>query len=257
MATLRALPKVRCHNLEELETLLSTLDRILIALQDDDRGDDEIRSQHLCFTVKEKLPVEYVREYKYWLNERDEDDDFKRLVQWIERRVCIMDEAKEETGEFVKQHHTDGGRRHNQGFNTNRKVRKCIVANCNVDHPPWVCPEFKKLPEAKRNQLIAKTGRCFSCLAAGHRSKNCVRKRKCAVNGCKSREHSSLLHDSERKGKENACNGDNQNGSNTLNGGGDTRTYTTSRVEQISLLVLPATVEIGGKKLKINVMLME
>ena len=64
LATLRALPKVRRHNLEELETLLSTVDRILVALQDDDHGDKEIRSQHLCLTVKEKLPVDYVRKYK-------------------------------------------------------------------------------------------------------------------------------------------------------------------------------------------------
>ncbi|XP_028410463.1 uncharacterized protein LOC114533077 [Dendronephthya gigantea] len=253
LAALRALPKVRRHNLEELETLLSTLDRILIALQDDDRGDDEIRSQHLCLTVKEKLSVEYVREYKYWLNERDEDDDFKMLVQWIERRVCIMDEAKEETEEFVKAYH--GGRRHNQGFNTDKKVRKCIVMNCDADHPPWVCPEFKKLPVATRNQLIAKTGRCFSCLAAGHRSKQCGRKRKCGVSGCESKGHSSLLHDPERMEKQNEDNDNNKDQTNPSIGGTDARTYTTNRVEQISLMVLPATVEIGGKKIKINVML--
>ncbi|XP_028404112.1 uncharacterized protein LOC114526792 [Dendronephthya gigantea] len=253
LATLRALPKVRRHNLEELETLLSMLDRILIALQDDDRGNDEIRSQHLCLTVKEKCPVEYVREYKYWLNERDEDDDFKMLVQWIERRVCIMDEAKEETGEFVKAYH--GGQRHNQGFNTDKKVRKCIVMNCDADHPPWVCPEFKKLPVATQNQLIAKTRRCFSCLAAGHRSKQCGRKRKCGVSGCESKGHSSLLHEPERIEKQNEDNDNNKDQTNPSIGGTDARTYTTNRVEQISLMVLPATVEIGIKKIKINVML--
>ena len=54
-AALRALPKGRHHNLEELDIFFSTLDRILIALQDN----DEIKSQHFS---KEK----HVQEYKYY-----------------------------------------------------------------------------------------------------------------------------------------------------------------------------------------------
>ncbi len=237
-----------------METLLSTVDRILVALQDDYHGDKEIRSQHLCLTVKEKLPVDYVREYKYWLSERDEDDDFEKLVQWIERRVCIMDEAREETGEFVKQPHKDGGRRHNHGFNADKKVRRCIVPKCDIDHPPWVCPEFKKFPVTKRNQLIAKSGRCFSCLAAGHRTKNCERKRKSGIDGCESKGHSSLLHDPDRMSKVSTGQ-DKPNPSNPPSEEADAKTYTTNQVEQISLMVLPATVENGHKKLKVNVML--
>ena len=64
-AALRALPKERHHNLEELDIFFSTLGRILIGLQDNDLGDDEIKSQHFCLMVKEK----HVREYSkyYWL----------------------------------------------------------------------------------------------------------------------------------------------------------------------------------------------
>ena len=53
-ATLRALPKVRQHNLNELDIFLSTLDRVIIALQDDDLGENEIKSQHFCLTLKEE-----------------------------------------------------------------------------------------------------------------------------------------------------------------------------------------------------------
>ena len=53
------------------------------------------------------------------------------------------------------------------------------------------------------------------------------------VNGCQSREYSSLLHDSERNRKKNAGNDDNQNESNPLNGKGDAKTYTRSRVKHI------------------------
>ena len=200
--------------------------------------------------IKEKLPVDYVREYKYWSSERGEDDDFEKLY-----RVCIMDEAIKETGEFVKQHPKDGGRRHNHGFNADKRVRRCIVPKCDIDHPPWVCPEFKKLSVAKRNQLIAKTGRCFSCLAAGHQAKNCERRKKCGIDGCESKGHSSLLHDTDRMKKANADSRDKEDLPKPPTKETEAKAYTTNQVEQISLMVLPATVENGNKKLRVNVML--
>ena len=105
LTTLRGLPKVRRHSLADMEELLAVLDRILISLQDGD-PDGEMRSQHLNLTVKEKLPEEDIRAYKYWLYEHEEDD----------RR-----------------------------FNTMGSRRKCIVDKCTIDHPPWVCSKFKEL----------------------------------------------------------------------------------------------------------------
>ena len=64
LATLRGLSTIRSHNLEDLERLLAILDRILAAVQDDER-DREMMKQHLGLTAKEKLSEEYVREYKY------------------------------------------------------------------------------------------------------------------------------------------------------------------------------------------------
>ena len=105
---------MRRHNLADMEELLAVLDRILISLQDGD-PEGEMRSQHLNLTVKEKLPEEDIRAYKYWLYEHEEDGSFEKLVQWIETRVQIMDEALEETGEFNKRRQD---KRFNQGFNT-------------------------------------------------------------------------------------------------------------------------------------------
>jgi hypothetical protein len=182
LTTLRGLPKARRHNLPDMEELLSVLDRILIALQDGDI-DGEMRSQHLNLTVKEKLPEEDIRAYKHWLHEHDEDDTFEKLVQWIEIRVQIMDEALEESGEFNKK---KNGGRYNRGFKTTGYPRKCIVVKCVIDHPPWVCPKFKELSVTQRKELIAKSGRCFRCLAAGHQSKNCNRIKRCGIDGCES-----------------------------------------------------------------------
>ena len=101
LSTLRALPKVKRHHLEDLENLLTILDRILVALREDD-PDGELKSNHLSLAVKEKLPEDYVRDYKYWLLEQTKQDRFENLVEWIETRVQIMEEAREETGDYQK-----------------------------------------------------------------------------------------------------------------------------------------------------------
>ena len=104
-----------------------------------------------------------------------------------------MDEAKEEAGQLIKNQRPV--ERHNRGFDTHSKGRQCAISTCEEDHPPWVCPEFKKLPVSQRKECIAKSGPCFKCLAAGHLSKECKRSRKCGVDGCKSSGHGSYLHD--------------------------------------------------------------
>ena len=261
LTTLRGLPKVRRHNLADMEELLAVLDRILISLQDGD-PDGEMRSQHLNLTVKEKLPEEDIRAYKYWLYEHEEDDSFEKLVQWIETRVQIMDEALEETGEFNKRRQD---KRFNRGFNTMGSRRKCIVDKCTIDHPPWVCSKFKELSVTQRKELIAKTGRCFRCLAAGHRSKNCPRSKKCGIDGCESSGHSNFLHDSNRytsgKGgkasqKPNGELADKESpAAEDKTNENSTKTYAANQVENISLMVLPADVMNGPKKLRVNVML--
>ena len=169
--------------------------------------------------------------------------------------------AKEETGEFDKrQHPEDGERRYNRRHHTASRSRKCVVTKCTSVHPPWVCPEFKKLPFAQRKDLISKSGRCFRCLAAGHSCKNCPRNRKCGINGCESCKHISYLHDPEWRNtrnvtpqvspeqttdEKNVTNGDSYN--NT--------TYNTAQVEKISLMVLLGVIGNGPKKLKVNIML--
>lgn len=133
LVTLLGLNKVRRHNLEDMEELLAIIDRILVAIRDSDQS-GEMKSQHLGLTVKEKLPEEYVREYKYWLHDRGEEDSFEKLVEWIETRVQVMDEAKEETGQLGKNQNQKPGERRNRGFGTSSRERHCIVPKCKEDH---------------------------------------------------------------------------------------------------------------------------
>ena len=57
------------------------------------------------------------------------------------------------------------------GFNTKLTVGKSVVLSCRQNHPPWICKEFRLLPVSERKRTIAKSKRCFGCLAAGHRQR--------------------------------------------------------------------------------------
>ena len=52
MATLRGLPKVRRHNLEDMEALLAVLDRIQVVIQDDEDGEREKSTFGPCYQRK-------------------------------------------------------------------------------------------------------------------------------------------------------------------------------------------------------------
>ena len=66
---LRAWPKLRAQNLEDLEEFVALLDRILISLRDGG-AEVEMGGEHLNLTAKEKLTEKDIQAYKYWLFER-------------------------------------------------------------------------------------------------------------------------------------------------------------------------------------------
>ena len=89
--------------------------------------------------------------------EQTKQDCFETLVEWLETRVQVMEEAREETGDFQKRSdQKQDGRRHQRGVNTSGKVQTCIVSKSKVDHPPRVCGHFKELSVPKHKQLIAR-----------------------------------------------------------------------------------------------------
>ena len=248
---------MRHRNLEDLEEFLSILDKILVAIQDN----VELKSQHLNLTAKEKLTEDDVQSYKYWLFEHDREDCFENLVDWVEMKVHIMDEAKEEAGGDSKGGGTrTDNRRNDRGFNTGKRARGCVVDNCREDHPPWVCEAFKRLPVTKRKELIAKSGRCFRCLASGHHSRRCSRTVPCGIDGCKSVTHSRYLHQSNRNLADNGSNNSGPpNGAEqpNENENATSSTFTTNQIEKVSLMVLPGFISnpIQKKKVNVNIML--
>ena len=285
LTTLRGWPKVRPRNLEDMEEFQAVLERVMIALQDSGPG-RELQGQNLNLTAKEKLAEEDVQAYKHWLLDRSLEDNFQTLVEWVELRVQIMEESKEETRGLVKK--TDrqteerksanrNERTRARGFHARSKPRNCIVSTCKEDHPPWVCKAFKGLPVQQRKELISNAGRCYRCLAAGHQSRDCPNARRCGVEECQSTNHSSYLHDSSlvravnkpdsqfrvgttpfqpRMLQHLETRSEVQNSSQMpATSHPREQTYKTSHVEHVSLMILPALITNGKKHLKVNVML--
>lgn len=149
LTVLRTWPRVRPRNLADMEEFQAVLERVI------------------NLTAKEKLSEEDVQSYKYWLIDRALEVNFESLVEWVELRVQIMEEAKEETSGVR------GNRTRARGFTTRSQAKSCIVDTCKIDHPPWVCKAFKELPVLNRRKLISSTGRCYCYLVAGHHSKKC------------------------------------------------------------------------------------
>ena len=253
LTSLRTWPKLRRRNLEDMDDFLTVLEKILVTVQDN----TELKSQHLNLTAKEKLSEDDIQSYKHWLCEHSKEDCFETLVEWIEMKVQIMDEAKAEASGDSKGGVGRSDSKRNHGFNTGKKLRGCVVESCQVDHPPWVCQMFKNLSVARRKKLIAKSGRCFRCLASGHHSRRCSRNIPCGIDGCKSVTHSRYLHDSSEDLKGSSS--PSEDGENPSEHENTTRnqTYTTNQIEKVSLMVLPGFIfnDNESEKLKINIML--
>ena len=67
------------------------MEQILITTKDCGSLQDE----SLNLSAKEKMSEQNVQAYKYWLIDHGREDCFETLVDWVEIRVQIMEEAKE------------------------------------------------------------------------------------------------------------------------------------------------------------------
>ena len=112
LTTLRNWPKVRYRNLHDLEQFQALLERILITTN----GCGSLQDQSLNLSAKEKLTEQDVQSYKHWLLDYARQDCFESLLDWVEPRVQIMEESREETEGI--------GRRNDERSNRNRDERQ-------------------------------------------------------------------------------------------------------------------------------------
>ena len=112
LTALRGWQKGRPRNLEDMENFQGILKRVWIALKD---CGPELQGHNLNLTAKEKLSEEDVQAYKHWLIDHSLEDNFKSLIEWVEIRVQIMEEAREETSGFERRK-SDGPEGRRNGF---------------------------------------------------------------------------------------------------------------------------------------------
>jgi hypothetical protein len=133
LTALKNWKKVQSKNLSDLEEFLTVLDRTLITLKDTCEKQGDLFGQSLNLISKEKLPEEDVQCYKSWLIEHSKEDTFETLVEWVELRVQIMEEAKKETKGLGTSKERNGDQsinrgRRERGFKTMSKGNlKCVV----------------------------------------------------------------------------------------------------------------------------------
>jgi len=84
-----------------MENFRGILERVFIALKDCGQG-QELQGHNLSLTAKEKLSKDDIQAYKHWLIDHSLEDSFESLIDWVEIRVQIMEEAREETGGFAR-----------------------------------------------------------------------------------------------------------------------------------------------------------
>ena len=94
LTALRGWQKVRPRNLEDMENFQGILERVWIALKDCGPG-QELQGHNLNLTAKEKLSEEDVQAYKHWLIDLSLEDSFESLIEGVEIRVQIMEQARE------------------------------------------------------------------------------------------------------------------------------------------------------------------
>ena len=111
-------------------------------------------------------------------------DAFREELEIRERHVPMFtSEAKTRPMEkrAANQHQTSASALH-----TTTEEKKC--AFCMKNHAEEACETVKDIGERKK--LISKFGRCFSCLAKGHRAFKCRSKFNCRL--CGGRHHTSI-----------------------------------------------------------------
>ena len=115
---------------------------------------------------------------------------FNELLALVNRQLSIVDT---EFGRLI----VGDDRREDQfrKYETRRvmatQMEHCVV--CKGSHGLAQCDSFLSLDVKGRWNLLRDSKRCFKCLTANHRIRDCKSNTRCTVSGCR-REHHPLLH---------------------------------------------------------------
>jgi len=192
-------PPIRSNDLGSLQSLLRQMRSSAITLSQLGREADLNCGTNLLRIVK-RLPKSIQGKWAEVVDSllsNGKEPTFGDLLSLVERRVSI---ASTEYGMLAfegnqsmlpsKTIHRIASVKH-----TVSEPQSCPL--CASDHALNSCPSFKKLDVADRWKALKDHKRCFRCLKANHRVRECKSNMVCLVSGC-GKWHHTLLHSSNR-----------------------------------------------------------
>lgn len=208
----RAAPAIREDKLDtviEFGTAVVNLMSTIKAL----RCDEHLNNPMLMKELKEKLPSSYKMQWMEWI-EADgvRVADLQEFTRWIKKKLntacklvapVIKDYKKEDTQDKFdkKQHgrwkkeatvHRVNEKEEFSEVQRRERVRKCHFCD-KSDHKTSQCLILLNLSADNRILKVGEKKLCFSCLVAGHSTKNCRSKKQCGIDDCKFTHH-PMLH---------------------------------------------------------------
>ncbi|PFX27081.1 hypothetical protein AWC38_SpisGene8239 [Stylophora pistillata] len=225
-------PLIRSNDIHALEKF-SDLVRITVVKLQTEEGNGEIRDGTLYSLLVKKFPDRQLENYSRWLNERARQRSVIAFRDWLKDEVRFRIEAAEMVNGI------DSKLSSTSDFREYRDTR--IRAGCENLHTVAMAKEPR---------------------GSDQRGKDCLRARKCGIDGC-SRNHHRLLHGGEVLSETGSTTTlpyvDDERRPDVPREGAPAVTLTSCKeetsTESYSLRTVPVWIKANGRKVKINAIL--
>ncbi|XP_017461425.1 PREDICTED: uncharacterized protein LOC108354765, partial [Rhagoletis zephyria] len=195
LSIIKDIPSVPESNLVKLIPFATKVQN-LVAFLKSANGHQHLVNPTLMEELVNKLPMSKRIEWARFASVIQPYATIVHFSEWLTQTanlICTVQsfDSKETIKRRVVLYATE-----NQREKHSTPTLKCVI--CQHGHKLADCQRFIKMTvpdrwtEAKRHHL------CFSCLHAGHSTRDCRRRKTCTLDGCK-RVHHKLLHDSTQK----------------------------------------------------------
>ena len=135
-----------------------------------------------------------------------EEPDFLDLVKFVDREASVAQSRYADRNRPAERPPNQGSNtkpsdRWNSGSNRmvnyvnhdeGNSASQLRCHNCGGDHHIPQCPKYSSLTVNQRWEIAKQKGWCFSCLAIGHRVKDCRNRNVCGIESCVKRHHPTL-----------------------------------------------------------------
>ncbi|XP_036347953.1 uncharacterized protein LOC118757339, partial [Rhagoletis pomonella] len=187
LAQVREIAPISESGMAKLVPFATKVNNMFIFLQSAIGGEQHLGNPTLLDEVVMKLPMSKRVEWATYAASIQPYATIRQFSEWLTKLANVISavydvESVRDPRRRVVLHTAE----------PHRHVR-CPI--CQGPHKPAECRTFIDLTVSNRWTEVKKRRLCFSCLNAGHGTRNCQRQKPCATEGCK-RMHHKLLHES-------------------------------------------------------------